>query len=67
MMVLEMLTVVSLLELGLGRKVRHGVQLHLRCMKKWWISGGGGRLSKSSRDEGSKMAGGDREQNQEAV
>ena len=41
---LGMLTVVSLLELGLGGKVRHGVQLHLRCVKKCWISGGGGRL-----------------------
>lgn len=32
--VLGMLTVVSLLELRLGGKVRHGVQLHLRCVKK---------------------------------
>jgi hypothetical protein len=48
--VLEMLTVVSLLELGLGGKVRHGVQLHLRCVKevldKWWRRS----ALKSSRD-----------------
>ena len=32
-----LLTAVSLLELGLVREVRHGVQLHLGCISKEFV------------------------------